>query len=145
MPASRLCEIHRDVKVKKCVFRTCNIVIFQVCLSFIYFFRYLFILPLYVKHIDSNNPVSVCTNYPYYRLVAMCWEFDFQLISSKNVQIKTNKILFLWFWCMEVLKQNRVVLYLAEVDCSRQADIKVYITWQIRGKKHASKWAKYGN
>ena len=61
---------------------------------------------------------------------------DFQLVSSKIAHIKTNKILFFWLWCMEILpsqdKQIFVVFYLAEVDCSRQASIKVYVIWQIR-------------
>ena len=60
---------------------------------------------------------------------------DFQLVSSKIPQIKTNKVLFFSFGAWKSIHQNInkicVVLNLTEVVCLRQASIKVFIIQQI--------------
>ena len=56
---------------------------------------------------------------------------EFQLVSRKIPQMKTNKMLFFSFDAWKSIHQNinkfHVVLNLAEVDCLRQDSIKVYI------------------
>ena len=77
---------------------------------------------------------------------------DFQLVPSKIAQIKSSQvksILLFLFWCMEIHqskhKQKRVALNLAEVDCLRQASIKVFIIQQIPklSKEQSMQWVDY--